>query len=289
MVLLDLLLLVLVVVLFAQLSGVKARLARLEATEDAGGLVVEHGPAAAAAAAAAAPAEQSIDPGDALVWPGEPPPAAEPPAAVDEPEPAEEPEEALAPKETFGALFERWVAGRLLIWLGGIALVLAAIFLIRYSIEMGLMTPTARMIGAAFFGLVLLAAAELARIRFSDDQRIAQALAGAGVATLYAVPYGSYALYQLIGSGTASAAMIVVTAAALVLSLRHGAPTAVMGLIGGFLTPLLVGNPSASAVPLLAYLALLNFAIFAVAWRRGWTWLAAAGVALSFLWTGYLV
>ena len=103
------------------------------------------------------------------------------------------------------------------------------------------------------------------------------------------MPYGSYALYHLIGSGTASAAMIAVTVAALVLSLRHGAPTALMGLVGGFLTPLLVGNPNASAVPLLAYLALLNAAIFAIAWRRGWTWLAAAGVLLSFVWTGYLV
>jgi uncharacterized membrane protein len=99
------------------------------------------------------------------------------------------------------------------------------------------------MIAAAIFGLVLLAAAEGARVRFRDDQRIAQALAGAGVATLYAVPYGSYALYHLIGNGTASAAMVAVTAAALGLSLRHGAPTAVMGLVGGFLTPLLVGNP----------------------------------------------
>src|SRR6185437_13612042 len=66
-------------------------------------------------------------------------------------------------------------------------------------------------------------------------------------------------------------------------------PTAMMGLVGGFLTPLLVGNPDASAVPLLAYLALLDVAIFWVAWRRGWTWLAAAGVLLSFVWTGYLL
>ena len=55
------------------------------------------------------------------------------------------------------------MAGRLLVWLGGIALVLAAIFLIRYSIEIGLMTPAARMTGAAIFGFALLGAAELAR------------------------------------------------------------------------------------------------------------------------------
>jgi uncharacterized membrane protein len=62
-----------------------------------------------------------------------------------------------------------------------------------------------------------------------------------------------------------------------------------MGLTGGFLTPLLVGDPDAGAVPLLAYLGLLNVAIFLVAWRRGWTWLAAAAVGLSFVWSAYLL
>jgi uncharacterized membrane protein len=277
---LVLLLIVAVLILFAQLSGIKARLARLEENPGAAaGLIVEHRPGQREAPTA------DVDPGDAFAWPDAAPEA---PSAASE-APPDQPEEEIRPRESLGGLFERWVAGRLLVWLGGIALVLAAIFLIRYSIEIELMTPAARMTGAAIFGLALLAAAELARTRFSDDERIAQALAGAGIATLYAVPYGSYALYHLIGSGTASAAMIAVTVAALVLSLRHGAPTAVMGLVGGFLTPLLVGNPNASAVPLLAYLALLNAAIFAIAWRRGWTWLAAAGVLLSFVWTGYLV
>jgi uncharacterized membrane protein len=195
-----------------------------------------------------------------------------------------------APQETLGGLFERLVAGKLLIWLGGIALVVAAIFLIRYSIEVGLITPAARMVGAGIFGLVLLGAGEWARAgRLADDPRIAQALVGAGVAVLYATVYGSHVLYALIDNRMAFAGMSVVTAAALVLSLRHGAPTAVMGLVGGFLTPLLVGTETQSVTPLLAYLALLDFALFALAWRRGWTWLAAAATVLSFVWTFYVV
>ncbi len=205
------------------------------------------------------------------------------------PQPAEAPLHE-GPHETLGGLFERLVAGRLLIWLGGIALVLAAIFLIRYSIEVGLITPAARMVGAGLFGLVLLGAGEWARAgRLADDPRIAQALVGAGVAVLYATVYGSQVLYALIDSRTAFAGMALVTAAALGLSLRHGVPTAVMGLIGGFLTPLLVGDPQAGAAPLLVYLALLDLALFALAWRRGWTWLAAAATLLSFVWTFYLV
>ena len=218
-----------------------------------------------------------------------------------EPEPAAAAEAAQAPEpvwesaeaeesETLGGLFERLVAGKLLIWLGGVALVAAAVFLIRYSIEIGLVTPRLRMITAAIFGLVLIAAGEYARQgRLRDDPRIAQALVGAGLVTLYATAYGSHSLYGLIDTGTAGAAMVAITAAALFMSLRHGAPTAIMGLIGGFLTPLLVGDSDSPAVRLLAYLALLDVAIFLIAWRRGWTWLAAAGVALSFVWSAYLL
>ena len=58
---------------------------------------------------------------------------------------------------------------------------------------------------------------------------------------------------------------------------------------GGFATPLLVGDANAGAVPLLAYLALLDIALFAVASRRGWSWLVASGVLLSFAWTAVLI
>ncbi|HEY0044547.1 MAG TPA: DUF2339 domain-containing protein [Allosphingosinicella sp.] len=211
------------------------------------------------------------------------PPEPLPPVEIHAPEPPEAPE----PEETLGGLFERFVGGRLLVWAGGIALAVAGIFLVRYSIEIGLITPGIRMVMAAVFGLVLLAAAEFARSRPSGllDPRTGQALAGAGILVLYATVYGSLTLYGLVGNGTAFALMVAVTLLALFLSFRHGEPAAVMGIIGGFATPLLVGERSETVIPLLAYLALLNVALFTLAARRGWTWLAAAATTLSFLWT----
>jgi uncharacterized membrane protein len=199
------------------------------------------------------------------------------------------PPEPAPVRETLAALFERFVGGRLLIWIGGIALAAAGIFLVRHSIE--LVTPEARMIAAAMLGVILIAAGEYARAgRFlADDPRIGQSLVGAGIAILYATTYGSHLLFGLIGSGTASALMLAITGAALALSLRHGSATAFMGIIGGFLTPLLVGDAKAGALPVLAYLALLDLAVFAIAWRRGWSWLVAAAVAASFAWSGYFV
>jgi uncharacterized membrane protein len=194
-------------------------------------------------------------------------------------------------RETLASLFEQLVGGRLLIWIGGIALVVAGFFLIRHTIEIGLVTPELRMGAAALFGLILLASGEYARTRgfLADEPRVAQALVGAGIAVLYATAYGSWFLYGQIGGRTASALMLLISAAALALSLRHGAPTAVMGMVGGFLTPWLAGDPEGGALPILAYIALLNAAIFYLAWKRGWGWLAAGSVALSFVWTGFLI
>ncbi len=197
--------------------------------------------------------------------------------------------EAAPTDGTLAALFERFVGGRLLIWVGGVALAAAGIFLIRHSIE--LVTPEARMIAAALLGVVLIGVGEYARKGWllSGDVRIGQALVGAGIAVLYATAYGSHLLFGLIGSGTAAILMVLITAAALGLAFRHGTATAALGLVGGFATPLLVGERDAGALPVLAYLALLDLAIFAIAWRRGWTWLVAAAVAASFAWTGYFI
>lgn len=214
----------------------------------------------------------------------------EPVLAVDQPQE----EEAQAPepvRENLGGLFENFVGGRLLIWIGGIALAVAGLFLVRHSIEIGLITPPVRMAMAAAFGLLLVGAGEYSRSRPDSalDERVAQSLVGAGVLVLYSAAYGSHVLYGLLSLGTASALMVAIAAAALALSLRHGAPTAVMGLVGGFVTPLLVSSGSETSVPLLTYLALLNIALFALAGRRGWTWLAASAAVASFAWTAVLV
>ena len=196
--------------------------------------------------------------------------------------------EMRVPHESVGGFFERWVGGRLMIWAGGAALAVAGVLLVRYSIQIGLITPAVQMGMAFLFGLALLALGEVARGRaaWATDPRVAQALVGAGILILYAASYGSLVVHHLIGGGTAFGLMVAVTAVALVLSLRHGAPAAVMGLVGGFLTPLLVGEKGDTAIPLLTYLSLLDVALFALAGRRGWTWLAAAAALISLLWGG---
>ncbi|TIX75661.1 MAG: DUF2339 domain-containing protein, partial [Mesorhizobium sp.] len=56
------------------------------------------------------------------------------------------------------ALGTRWA-----VWVGGIALALGGLFLIRYTIEAGIFGPGVRLSMAAMLGLVLVAAGEFIR------------------------------------------------------------------------------------------------------------------------------
>ncbi len=206
-----------------------------------------------------------------------PPPPAPPP-----PPPSEAPARAG---------LESLVGGRLPVWIGGAALVLAGFFLVRYTIESGLLGPGVRVALAALFSLTLVAASEAARrlALTRDDPRIGQVLAGAGIASAYGTLYIAATQYGLIGAGAAFVLMVAITAAGLFLALRHGPPTAIMALIGGFAAPLVQGVDSAGVGPLVAYLALLIAALFALAVRRGWSWLAIATVVAGFVWANLLV
>ncbi len=215
------------------------------------------------------------------VAPAAAPPAPDAPSIV-EPEPA----------GTFPAFsLETLIGGRLPIWIGGVALVLAGIFLVRYSIESGLLGPVARTLLAALFGLALVAAGEAARrLDFAAaDPRVGQALAGAGVASLYGTLYMAAALYHLVGPLAGFALVLLVTALALLLSFRQGPPTAVMALAGGFAAPLVAGFDAAGIGPLLAYLALFTAALFGLAVHRRWQWLALSACVLGFGWINFLI
>ncbi|VXC57479.1 DUF2339 domain-containing protein [Sphingomonas sp. AX6] len=186
---------------------------------------------------------------------------------------------------------ESMIAGRLPIWIGGAALVLAGFFLVRWSIESGLLGPGVRVVLAALFAVALITASEAARRipATADDPRIGQVLAGAGIASAYGTLYMAAALYDLITPLPAFVLMIGVTAAGLVLALRHGPPTAVMALVGGFAAPLIAGFDVAGIGPLLVYLGLFVAALFGLAIHRGWAWLALAATASGFAWINLLL
>ena len=121
----------------------------------------------------------------------------------------------------------------------------------------------------------------------ANGRRIAQALSGAGVAVLYLALYAATSLYALIPESLGFAGLAVTTAGALALSLRHGAPIALLGLMGGFATPLLLDAQAPSAPLLFLYLYLVFAGLMIVIRQRNWWLLSLPTLMGAFLWVGY--
>ncbi|MEP2103914.1 MAG: DUF2339 domain-containing protein [Parasphingorhabdus sp.] len=199
------------------------------------------------------------------------------------------------PRQSAAKRFEDLIGGKLPIWIGGIALIFAGFFLVRFSIEAGLFGPAARCVTATLFGLLLIGLSEFGykipkfgKI-FTDDVRIGHSIAGAGIAVLYATLYMASELYGLLGLYPALGGVIAVTILAFVLSQRHGPPTAIMGLLGGFAAPYVAGLGPESVAPLLIYLGVFTAGLFGLAIHRGWAWLALLATGGSVLWTTALL
>lgn len=226
---------------------------------------------------------------DPPIAPVESPPPSEP-APVPEPAPPVPDEVIPGPSQPLRAAppriaLEELLGSKLPIWGGGITLAVAGFFIVKYSIDTGLLSPGVRIILALVFANMLIAAGEFAK-RWSAtaiDPRVSQALAGAGIAVAYAAILMAANVYALIGPGLAFAGLAVVTIGALALAFRLGAPSAVLGLVGGLSAPALVGG-NGSIATLAVYLSLTIAGVAGVARNRKWRWLAALALGGGFGW-----
>jgi len=204
---------------------------------------------------------------------------------LESPEPEDEPEPERRSWK-LGIGFEELFGRRLPIWAGGITLAVAGMLIVKLSIDSGLITPPIRVVSGLLFGAALIGGAELA-LRYAErvrDPRVRQALAGAGVASLYASILVAVNLYHLITPLTAMLGMAGVTGLAMYLATRFGAPSALLGLAGGLAAPALIGS-NAPNVPLLSvYLALAVAGLCTLSRNQRWAWLGISALVGGFGW-----
>lgn len=181
--------------------------------------------------------------------------------------------------------------GRLAVWVGGVALLMAGFYMIKYSLDSGWMTPQVRVGLTLSFGALLCLAGFVLHRRAADagNQRIAQALAGAGLGCLYFGAYASVHLYTFLTAGQGFVAMVAVTVLAVGLALRCGAPIALMGLVGGFMTPWLMRSVEANTSQLFIYLFLLLLGAQLICLRRGWWGILLTSIIGAYCWSAGLI
>ena len=179
--------------------------------------------------------------------------------------------------------FESLFGVKLFAWIGGFAFFLGSVFFVKYAFDNNLITPAMRVVIGAIVGLLIVAAGAFAATR---RYRVpAQSLCATGILVLYADIYAAHAFYSLIPLGVASAAMLIVTAGALWLAMRLEAQSVVwLAALGGYLTPSLLWTNGTQPLVLFGYVALLNFALAAVASIKRWNYfvlLAAIGTVAT--------
>ena len=210
-------------------------------------------------------------------------PPTEPPAQPPPPPTSSPPPTGPGLEEQLGT---RWV-----VWVGGVALALGGIFLVRYSIEQGLLGPGTRIVLGGLFAAGLIAAGEWLRRKetLSGVPGLPQAsipaiLTAAGTTAAFATTWAAHGLYGFIGPAVAFVLLGIVALATLAAALLHGPALAGLGLVGAYATPLLVSSPEPSYWALYLYLSVVSGEAFALARIRLWRWLAITAVAASALW-----
>jgi uncharacterized membrane protein len=182
---------------------------------------------------------------------------------------------------------ESLIGGVWFAWAGILLAVFAVAFALKYAFDNNWISPAVRVTLGALAGLALLGVGE--RLRRRELRFYAYILSGGGVLILYLSVYAAYNFYQLLGQPAAFLLMTGVTALAVLLAVRLDAlPVAVLGLVGGFLTPALITTGQDNQIGLFTYVSLLDAGVLAVAYFKRWRSLDflsfAATVAMTLGW-----
>jgi uncharacterized membrane protein len=188
--------------------------------------------------------------------------------------------------------FEEQLGTRWVVWIGGLTLALGGFFLVRYSIEAGLIGPRVRIFCGGLFALALLAAGEWTRRKESISDIVALPIANipailtaAGTAVAFATVYAAYALYSFLAPAVAFVLLGLVALGTLAAALLHGPALAGLGVAGAFVTPMLVSSDQPDYWALYIYLAIVTAASLGLARIRLWRWLAVTAIAFALFWT----
>ncbi|MDI1319712.1 MAG: DUF2339 domain-containing protein, partial [bacterium] len=226
-----------------------------------------------------------------------PPPPVKPAPVAEMPEPPLPPVIALQPPRPVyvpppesrkpAINWEQFMGAKLFAWLGALALFLGVAFFVKYSIDHGWIPNEVRVAMGFVFGAGLV----VGGLRLTREIKYAvtaQSLIAAGVVSLYAVTVMcGKDHYDFLGPVAMFLVMALITTTAFFLAVRLEAQVvAILGLLGGFLTPWLLSTGVDNPPGLFGYLALLDAGLIAVVLATGWEYLvplSAAGTVVMLM------
>ena len=193
----------------------------------------------------------------------------------DEAPPGSSPQSALS-DDAEVRLGQKW-----LLIVGLAITVLAVGYFLKYSFDRNWIGPTGRVLLAYTGGAIFLGAGEM--FRRAGLRTFGLYMFGGGIAVLYFAGYAAFQIYHLIDQPLAFGSMVLVTALAGAMAIVFDTRwLAVLGIIGGFTTPIVLSTGSDNQIALMTYMAILNGGIFAISAFKQWNLLNYLG--LFFTW-----
>lgn len=257
---------------------------RAQPTADAAGTE------AMARTAASAPSQSAPAPRPArpvsmeAISPGYEPPRASAGAPSTAADSASEPRHEWVPPQenaVIRAIREYFTGGNTLVRVGIVILIFGMAFLLRYVAERTRVPIELRLSGVALAAIVLLVLGWKLRVKRPG---YALALQGGAVGILYLLVFVSLRLFSVLPASAAFVLLVflVIFSAALAV-LQSSIELAVLGIVGGFLAPVLASTGQGSHVVLFSYYAVLNAGIVGIAWFKAWRPLNLLGFAFTFV------
>jgi uncharacterized membrane protein len=196
----------------------------------------------------------------------------------------------LPPRETSpGINWEQFMGVKLFAWVGGLALFLGVAFFVKYSFDNNLISAEMRVAIGFLVGLGLLVGGVLTSRK--NYLVLAHTLCATGVVILYAITFAARAYYHFLtwpgawwDALPAFGIMVLITATGFLLAVRLNAlVVAILGMLGGFLTPILLSTGVDNPGGLFGYIAILDVGLVIVALSRRWFFLTALAAACTAL------
>jgi uncharacterized membrane protein len=213
-----------------------------------------------------------------VISPQLPPIVTPPPIPISAAPPRRAPVFASPPRPAPKINWEQFMGVKGFAWIGGFALFLGVVFAIQYAFAHHLISFQLQAAFGFLAGLGLLGGGVvMSRKNFAA---LSQTLCATGVVILYAVTFACRSIYhfEFFGPLPTFLLMALITTTAFLLAVRLDAlVVAILGILGGFLTPILLSTGQDNPLGLFGYIAILDAGLVFVALNKRWHFLTALG------------
>lgn len=154
-------------------------------------------------------------------------------------------------------------------------------FFLKYSIDKGILPPLGRAALTMATGIIMLVVG--LTLTNKKYHLIGLGLTGGGIATLYFAVFAAFQRYHLIDAKLAFGIMIMITLTVGVLAVRLNALlVAIFGVVGGYMTPILLSTGTKNLPGLYSYLLLLGLGTLFIARYKYWKLLNVMSFVLTY-------